>query len=120
MSFDFSSSLGRLTDLYLDNSAAASSIDSNLKLGEEAKGKFGQQFAEVYDSMQAMRMLDDTMRSKYETDHRDDMKTDLNQKSSAMTFAKGSSRILDMLTEQISDSMNTKVNTAMSNALKYL
>ncbi len=120
MSFDFSSSMNRLTDLYLSTDNYTKTIQSSYTLGEDAKEKFGTKFAEVYDSMQAMRSLDSVMKSRYEFDHKDDDKMGLSEKSSAMTFSRGSSRILDMLSEQISDSMNEKVNTAMSNALKNL
>ncbi len=120
MSYDFSSSMNRLTDLYLDTNSYSKSIGSSLKLGKEAKDKFGSEFAQVFDSLQAMRTLDDAMRTRYEFDHKDDLKSSVAEKSSAMTFSKGSSRILDMLTDSITDSMNEKVNTAMSNALKNL
>ena len=120
MSYDFSSSMNRLTDLYLDTNNYSKNIGSSLKLGEQAKDKFGSQFAQVYDSMQAMRTLDDAMRSRYEFDHKDDLKSSISAKSNAMSFAKGSSRILDMLTESISDNMNEKVNNVMSNALKNM
>ena len=120
MSYDFSSSMNRLTDLYLDKSTYSKNISANYKLGEDAKNEFGQKFAEVYDSLQSMRTLDDAMRSRYEFDHRDDLKSSISEKSSAMTFSRGSSRILDMLTDSISQGMNDKVNTAMSNALKNL
>ena len=124
MSIDLTSSMNRLTDLYLNPDSYSKSIEnsigSSLKTGEEAKEKFGPTFSEVYDSLQVMRSLDDVMRSKYETDHKNDDKTSLSAKSSAMTFSKGSSRIMDMLSESISESMNEKVNTAMKNALDNL
>ncbi len=119
MSYDFTSSMNRLTDLYLDTNIYSKNINSNLSLKEEATDKFGSQFSEAYDSLQAMRTLDGVMRSKYETDHKEDSSS-LSEKSSAMTFSKGSSRILDMLSESISESMNEKVNTAMSSALRDL
>ena len=116
MSFDFSTSMNKITDLYLDTDSVINSKAKFVQVGEEAKQKFGDAFAEAYDSMQAMRALNDTMRTSYEMNNKDD----LQEKSSAMTFSKGSSRILDMLNTQISDDMQEKVNVAMSNALKSL
>ncbi|MBE5843739.1 MAG: hypothetical protein E7302_06085 [Butyrivibrio sp.] len=139
MSFDFASSMNRLTDLYLDSEGLgkrsigsygssadkltnkfAERLKEGSKLGEQAKEKYGPEFAEVYDSMQAMRTLSDAMQARYEFDHKDDKERSVQDRYSAMTFAKGSSKIMDMLTEQVSDSMNEKVDKAMSNALKNL
>ena len=139
MSFDFASSMNRLTDLYLDSEGLGSiktgsfgtsasklsekyaeRIKNGTKRSEEYKEKFGQEFADVFDSMLSMRTLSDAMQARYEFDHKDDNKGSVQDRYSAMTFARGSSKIMDMLTEQVTDSMNEKVDTAMSNALKNL
>ncbi len=139
MSFDFASSMNRLTDLYLDSEGLGSRSLGNYgssadkltnkfaerlkegsSVGEQAKEKYGPKFAEVYDSLQSMRTLSDAMQARYQFDHKDDDKKSLQDRYSAMTFSKGSSRIMDMLTEQVTDSMNEKVDTAMNNALKNL
>ncbi len=139
MSFDFASSMNRLTDLYLDSEGLgfrslgsygssadkltnkfAERLKEGSSVGEQSKEKYGPKFAEVYDSLQSMRTLSDAMQAMYEFDHKDDDKKSLQDRYSAMTFSKGSSRIMDMLTEQVTDSMNEKVDTAMNNALKNL
>ena len=81
------------------------------------KEEFGDVFAKTYDSMQAMRTLSDGMRARYEFDHKDDAKSDLQDKSSAMTFSKGSSRIMDMLSSQINSEMDNKVSKAIRDGL---
>lgn len=116
MSFDFSSSMNKLTDVYLNSEATGKSTKLHYETAEAAKEKFGDKFAEAYDSLQAMRALDDTMRTSYKNNHKDDIA----EKSSAMTFSKGSSRIMDMLQEQLSDDMKEKVNIAMENAINNL
>lgn len=115
MSFDFSTSMNKITDLYLERESVTGRVKQD-QVGEEAKKQFGDAFSKAYDSMQAMRALDDTMRTSYEMNHKDD----LQEKASAMSFSKGANRILDMLNTQISDDMQEKVNSAMSNALKSL
>ncbi|WP_026525496.1 MULTISPECIES: hypothetical protein [unclassified Butyrivibrio] len=120
MSYNLAASMGRLTDLYLNPESISKSSGTNSENVSKAKEEFGDVFAKTYDSMQAMRTLSDGMRSRYEFDHKDDAKNSLQDQSSAMTFSKGSSRILDMLSEQITDSMNEKVNIAMNNALHNL
>ncbi len=118
MSFDFATSMGRMTDLYLDNNKYINNIKDSYAVGEEARDKFGPEFAEVFDSLKMMRTLDQTMRQKYETDHKND--DSIQDRSNALSFSKGGSRILDMLSDQMSASMNEKVNAAMSNALKAM
>ncbi|WP_026509688.1 hypothetical protein [Butyrivibrio sp. LC3010] len=136
MSYDLSSSMNKLTDLYLDNAGRGSrqgstlslgkgnrkdiidSITNQLSRGEELKGKFGKEFDEVYDSMQAMRTLDQVMRQSYDMNHKDDYKkTNVKDAHSAMTFSKGSSRIMDMLTTQVASEMDEKVNKAIKDGL---
>ncbi|WP_029320928.1 hypothetical protein [Butyrivibrio sp. AE3004] len=146
MSYDLSSSMNRMTDLYLDKAGLSArqtglnagnygtvslgggnrkdlmdKVTSSLSRGKELKGKFGKEFDEVYDSLQAMRTLDATMRQSYDMNHRDDYKnTNVKNAHSAMTFSKGSSRIMDMLTNQVNSEMDDKVNKAMKDGLDSL
>ena len=116
MSFDFSSSLDKMTDLYLDNIGLAGKKSASLKT-EDVKA-FGKEFVEVYDSLQAMRTLDETMRWSYDMNHKDDKKREIGDPHSALTFSRGSSKIMDMLTDQISSEMDDKVSKAMSDGIK--
>lgn len=115
MSFDFSSSINKMTDLYLDNTGLTGKKPT---LKADDMEAFGKEFSEVYDSLQAMRTLDETMRWSYDMNHKDDNKRENFDPHSALTFSKGSNRIMDMLTEQISSEMDDKVSKAMENGLK--
>ena len=117
MSYDFSSSINKLTDLYLDETGLTGK-KQNLK-SDDIKA-FGKEFSEVYDSLQAMRTLDETMRWSYDMNHRDDKKKDIGDPHSALNFSRGSNRIMDMLSTQISDEMDSKVSKAMSDGLKSI
>ncbi|WP_026528539.1 hypothetical protein [Butyrivibrio sp. VCD2006] len=141
MSYDLSSSINRMTDLYLEKAGlstkgsslysdgiyslgkgnrkdAVEAISSNFSKADKAKKSFGKEFSDVYDSMQAMRVLDDTMRQSYEINHRNDDKKSGRDSHSALTFSKGSSRIMDMLTAEISSEMDDKVAKAMKDGLE--
>ena len=116
MSFDFSSSINKMTDLYLDNTGLTGKKSLSMK-SDDIKS-FGKEFEDVYDSLQAMRTLDETMRWSYDMNHKDDKKRDIGDPHSALTFSRGSSKIMDMLTQQISSEMDDKVSKAMSNGIK--
>ena len=115
MSFDFSSSINKMTDLYLDNTGLTGKKSLSMK-SDDIKS-FGKEFEDVYDSLQAMRTRDETMRWSYDMNHKDDKKRDIGDPHSAMTFSRGSSKIMDMLTQQISSEMDDKVSKAMSNGI---
>ena len=117
MSYDFSASMNKLTDLYMSSEVIGKNAGKNYQTVADAKEKFGDAFAQAYDSLQATRALNDTMRTSYENNHKDD---DLEAKSSSMMFSRGSNRILDMLNTQLTDDMQEKVNIAMGNALNNL
>ena len=115
MSYDLSSSINKMTDLYLDKLGTGEILQQDSK----TKEKMGPEFAEVYDSLQAMRTLDKTMRQSYEMNHRDDDKKDRMKTShNALSFSKGSNRIMDMLTDQLNNNMDEKVKKAMQDGLK--
>ena len=117
MSYDLSSSINKMTDLYLDKLGKGEFLQQDSKVKE----KMGSEFSEVYDSLQAMRTLDQTMRQSYEMNHRDDDKKDRMKTShSALSFSKGSSRIMDMLTEQVNNDMDEKVKKALNDGLKKI
>ena len=118
MSFDFSSSIDKMTDLYLDNVGLTGKKGASINKDDAAA--FGKEFSEVYDSLQAMRTLDETMRWSYDMNHKEDKKRDITDPHSALTFSRGSNRIMDMLTQQISDEMDDKVSKTMSNGLKSI
>ncbi|SEL10072.1 hypothetical protein SAMN04487770_1062 [Butyrivibrio sp. ob235] len=140
MSYDLSSSMGRLTDLYLDKTglsgsgsllssdgiyrlgkgnkkSAVDAISSSFSKADEAKEKVGKEFSDVYDSLQAMRTLNNTMRQSYDMNHKEDRKKQSMDRHSAMNFSKGSSRIMDMLSTQINTEMDNKVSKAMKNGI---
>ncbi len=115
MSYDLSSSINKMTDLYLDKL----STGEILKQDNKAKEEMGSEFSEVYDSLQAMRTLDKTMRQSYEMNHKnDDKNSKMKTSHSALTFSKGSNRIMDMLTDQMNNDMDEKVKKAMEDGLK--
>jgi hypothetical protein len=117
MSYDLSSSINKMTDLYLDKLGKGELLQQDSKVKE----KMGSEFSEVYDSLQAMRTLDQTMRQSYEMNHRDDDKKDRMKTShSALSFSKGSSRIMDMLTEQVNNDMDEKVKKALNGGLNKI
>ncbi|WP_026660557.1 hypothetical protein [Butyrivibrio sp. AC2005] len=115
MSYDLSSSINKMTDLYLDKIKTGEIMQQDNK----AKEKMGSEFAEVYDSLQAMRTLDKTMRQSYEMNHKNDDKNDRMKTShSALSFSKGHSHIMDMLTDQMNNDMDEKVQNAIKDGLK--
>ncbi|WP_408070827.1 hypothetical protein [Butyrivibrio sp. JL13D10] len=114
MSYDLSSSINKMTDFYLDKLGSG----EIMKQDNQMKEKMGSEFSDVYDSLQAMRTLDKTMRQSYEMNHRDDDKYGKMKTShSALSFSKGSNRIMDMLTDQMNNAMDEKVKKAMEDGL---
>lgn len=114
MSYDLSSSINKMTDLYLDKLGKNDILQQNSKIKEQVSPEF----SEVYDSLQAMRTLDKTMRDSYAINHRDDKNAHMKTSNSALSFSKGSSRIMDMLTDGIKNDMDEKVSKAIKDGLK--
>ena len=113
MSYDFSASMSKLTDLYMSSEIVGKKDLKDYTTVEEAKEKFGDAFAKAYDSLTVMRALDSTMRTNYENNHKDD----LEERSQGMMFSKGGNKIIDMLDTKLTDDMQEKVNIAMESAL---
>lgn len=108
MDFNFLASVDSITNKYLNQTAISS-------LSEEDKKKFGADFAEVYESMTSMKLLSANLRSNYEHAHSDD----LSEHASRLGYSIDN-RVINMLHVQLTDEMNTKVKSAMDNAVSSL
>ena len=115
MDFNFLASMDRITNAYL-NQNASNRIDSeSIGISDEAKKSFGAEFSEAYDSLQATRMLNDSLRDSYDFNHKDDLR----QHAQRLGYSIDN-RIIDMLNIKLSDDMNMKVNSSLNNAMNEL
>jgi hypothetical protein len=112
MDFQFLAAANGITNTYFNNNNAVSAAGA---LDEEAKKKFGAEFADAYDSMVATKALNDSMRQSYEATHRDDFR----EHASRLGYSIDN-RVIDMLHVQLSDDMNAKVSSAINNAIENL
>lgn len=115
MDFGFLAAADSITNTYLNQNSASSAVSAIGALDDEIKKKFGEQFAEAYDSMIATKMLSENMRHSYEVTHSDDLKFHANRLGYSID-----NRVIDMLHVQISDDMTEKVSSAMNNALEAM
>ena len=115
MDFGFLAAADSITNTYLNQSHANSAVSAIGALDDETKKKFGEQFAEAYDSMIATKMLSENMRQSYDAMHSDDLKFHANRLGYSID-----NRVIDMLHVQLSDDMTEKVSSAMNNALNAM
>ena len=115
MDFGFLAAANSITNTYLNQNPAGSAVSGLGALDEETKKKFGEQFAEAYDSMIATKMLSENMRHSYDATHSDDLKFHANRLGYSID-----NRVIDMLNVQLSDDMTQKVSNAMNNALESM
>ena len=115
MDFGLLAAANSITNTYLNQNSVTNAVSEIGGLDEDAKKKFGEQFAEAYDSMVATKMLSENMRHSYDMMHQDDLKFHANRLGYSID-----NRVIDMLSVQLSDDMNAKVNSAMSNALENI
>lgn len=115
MDFGFLAAANSITNTYLNQNSSSSAVAKVGVLDDETKKKFGEQFAEAYDSMLATRMLNENMRQSYDAAHSDDLKFHANRLGYSID-----NRVIDMLQIQLSDDMTDKVNNAMNNALENM
>jgi hypothetical protein len=115
MDFNFLAAANGITSKYLNQLSPASASVSALTAGEDAKGKFGEEFDKAYDSLQATRALDATMRQSYASTHQDDFK----QAADRLGYSIDN-RVIDMLHLEITSKMDAQVNEAMNNAIDNL
>ena len=113
MDFQFLAAANSITNTYLNQSA--SSAISVASLDEETKKKFGEEFAQAYDSLTATKALGENMRASYENTHKDDFR----EHASRLGYSIDN-RVVDMLNVKLSDEMSAKVNSALNNAIENL
>ncbi len=113
MDFQFLAAANSITNTYLNQSA--SSAISAASLDEESKKKFGEEFAQAYDSLNAAKALGENMRNSYENTHKDDFR----EHASRLGYSIDN-RVVDMLNVKLSDEMSAKVNSALNNAIENL
>ena len=111
MDYNFLSSVDRITSTYLNNDPLSTSSD----LGDDIKTKFGPEFAEVYDSLQAMKMLNSSVHHENAISRKDSLR----EHASRLGYSIDN-RVIDMLRISISDEMNVKVNNAVHSAANEL
>ena len=109
MDFQFLAAANSITNTYLNQSA--SSAISAASLDEESKKKFGEEFAQAYDSLNATKALGENMRNSYENTHK--------EHASRLGYSIDN-RVVDMLNVKLSDEMSAKVNSALNNAIENL
>ena len=114
MDFGFLAAVNSITNTYL-NQSAVSQIADAASLDEEAKRKFGADFAAAYDSLLATKMMDENMRQSYEASHKDNLYSHASRLGYSID-----NRVIDMLNIKLSDDMTTKVNSAMDNAINNM
>ena len=115
MDFGFLAAANSITNTYLNQNSSGSAVAAVGVLDDETTKKFGEQFAEAYDSMLATKMLGENMRQSYDATHSDDLKFHANRLGYSID-----NRVIDMLQIQLSDDMTAKVNSAMNNALENM
>ena len=115
MDFNFLAAANGIQNTYLNQSSTVNAAAELGGLDEEAKKKFGDAFAEAYDSMVSTKALSNSMRESYNKMHQDDFKVHANRLGYSID-----NRVIDMLGLQLSDDMNKKINEAMNNAINSL
>ncbi|MCR5404222.1 MAG: hypothetical protein K6E91_10465 [Butyrivibrio sp.] len=111
MDFGFLASANNIKNTYL-NQTSQGSVKESVLLDEETKKKFGKEFEAAYDSMVATKMLNESMRQSYASAHEDS----ISEHASRLGYSIDN-RVIDMLHQEISDDMNSKVNAAMGYAI---
>ena len=98
--------IGKLTDYYVNEAMRqpGNEVDlQNMLKNEEA---FGAEFKEVYDSLQAIKMLNSTVRDSFNGK----MDKIRNGDSSSPKWVSRGSQITDIIRENMSETMNCRVN----------
>ncbi len=114
MDFGFLAAANSITNTYL-NQNNVSKVADMAGLDDEAKKKFGAEFAEAYDSMVASKMLGENMRQSYDAMHKDDLRDHASRLGYSID-----NRVIDMLNIKLSDDMTAKVSSAMDNAINNM
>ena len=115
MDFNFLAAANGITSKYLNQLSSNGSSALSANATDESKGKFGEEFDKAYDSLQATRMLDATMRQSYASSHQDDFKLAADRLGYSID-----NRVIDMLHLEITSKLDTQVNEAMNNAMKAM
>ena len=112
MDFNFLASANRITSTYLNKEPVEKALQNSSAIDEELKKKFGEAFSEAYDSMIATKAVSNSMRQSYEATHQDDFR----QHASRLGYSIDN-RVIEMLNVQLTDDMDSRVSTAMNNAM---
>ena len=115
MDFGFLAAANSITNTYLNQNSVSDAVSKVGGLDDEAKKKFGEEFAQAYDSMVATKMLSENMRQSYDAMHKDDLSFHANRLGYSID-----NRVIDMINIQLSDDMSAKVSSAMNNALENM
>ena len=115
MDFNFLAAANGITSKYLNQSPANSMSVDSLVPNSDIKGKFGEEFDQAYDSMQATKLLNENMRQSYSTLHQDDFRYHADRLGYSID-----NRVIDMLHLELTFKMNSQVNDAMNNAIQTL
>ena len=113
--------IDRLTDLYLTGAAGqlgstAASIGS--ARSEELRESFGPEFGDVYDSLQAMRALNATMRDSHE--RMAQAASERNRRGSSQKWLSGSSRLMNTMSEGLREQMDARVQGLLADGAQAL
>ena len=112
MDFNFLAAANGITSKYLNQDMGLHAVKDAAGLDDSVKKQFGEQFEQAYDSMMATRTLNANMRQSYAASHQDDFKVHADRLGYSID-----NRVIDMLHLQLSDEMNSKVNSAINNAV---
>ena len=112
MDFNFLASANRITSTYLNKEPIEKTVQSSSAIDDELKKKFGAAFEEAYDSMLATKAVNSSMRQSYEATHQDDFRIHASRLGYSID-----NRVIEMLNVQLTDDMDSKVSTAMNNAM---
>lgn len=115
MDLNFLASANSITNKYLSQNITGQIPADNLKLDDDTRKKFGEEFEKAYDSLNATKILSANMRQSYEAAHEDSFKEHAARLSYSID-----NRLIDMLHIQLQDDMTAKVNEAMDAAAQNL
>ena len=114
MDFNFLAAANGITSKYLNQIPTHNNAISSLA-GNDMKGKFGEDFDNAYDSLQATKMLNENMCQSYSSAHQDDFKYHADRLGYSID-----NRVIDMLHLELTFKMDSQINTAMNNAIQAL
>ncbi len=115
MDFNFLAAANGIANKYLNQLPDHNATSGIHNLDENAMSRFGEDVDKAYDSLQATKVLNASMRQSYDASHKDD----LFYHAERLGFSIDN-RIIDMLHLELTSRMDAQVNSAMNNAIKNL